>query len=79
MRGCSVLTRPSSISGKPVTSEMSRTVRPPLASACACAAGGNQFDVEGGEAASQIEKAGLVADAEQGAADGAEGHARVLP
>ena len=42
------------------------------------AAGGDQLDAEAGQAASQVDQAGLVADAEQGAADGAKGHARIL-
>ena len=56
MCGCSVLTRPSSISGKPVTSDTSRTVRPASVKRLARAAGGNQFDVEGREAARQSSK-----------------------
>ena len=38
------------------------------------AAGGNQLDVEGGQAAGQVEQAGLVADAEQGATNDAIRH-----
>src|SRR5262249_23514386 len=43
------------------------------------AAGGDQLDVEGDQAAREVEQAGLVADAEQGAANGTEGHGLVLP
>ena len=40
------------------------------------AAGGDQFDAEGGQAAGEVDQAGLVADAEQGAADRTRGTVR---
>ena len=67
--GCRVLTRPSMISGKPVTSDTSRTGRPASRSARGGAAGGQQFDAARGERAGQFDQAGLVGNGQQRAAD----------
>ena len=47
--GCRVLTRPSIISGKPVSSATSLTARPASASALRGAAGGDQLDAVAGQ------------------------------
>ena len=64
-RGCSVLTRPSSISGKPVTSAMSRTASPASASALRVPPVEISSTPKAGQAAGQVDQAGLVADAEK--------------
>ena len=53
IRGWSVLTRPSSISGKPVTSATSVTSRPCLAQRARRAAGRDELEAEPGERASR--------------------------
>ena len=58
--GCSVLTRPSIISGKPVTSDTLTTGSPASARARGGAAGGDQLEAEGDEAAAEVDEPGLV-------------------
>ena len=58
---------------------MSRTARPGVGQRLARAAGGDQLDAEAGQAAGQVDQAGLVADAEQGTANGTQGHRSVPP
>ena len=62
--GCSVLTRPSIISGKPVTSETLVTGSPASASALRGAAGGHQLEAAGGEAAAELDQPGLIGNTE---------------
>ena len=77
--GCSVFTRPSIISGKPVSSATSSTLRPASASALRGAAGRDELDAVAGERAGEIDQAGLVGHREQGAGDAARvfGHERI--
>ena len=67
--GCSVLTRPSRISGKPVRSSIGRTSMPGLAQLAGRAAGRDDLDAQLGEAAGEVDDAGLVGDREQRAPD----------
>src|ERR1700756_4822114 len=64
--GCSVLTRPSIISGKPVRSETSRTARPAAVSA-ARGARGDDLDTAGGQRLREFDQAALVGHRDQGA------------
>ena len=66
--GCSVLTRPSMISGKPVRSATSRTGEPGVAQRACGAAGRKQFDAARGQRAREFDEAGLVGNREQRAA-----------
>ena len=70
--GCRVFTRPSIISGKPVSSATSFTGRPAAAMAARGAAGRDQLDAGGGQRPGGLDEAGLVGDRDQGAADGDE-------
>ena len=74
--GCSVLTRPSRISGAPVRSPTSTTAHVGRAQGRGGAAGGDQLDALGREPAAELDQAGLVVHREQRAADRAEGHRR---
>ena len=65
MRGWSVFTRPSSISGKPVTAATSVTGRPAVAQRRGRAAGRDELEPEPDEARSERGQARLVADREQ--------------
>ena len=58
--GCRVLTRPSIISGKPVTSETLMTGSPAVGEGPGGAAGRDQLDAEGGQAAGEVDQAGFV-------------------
>ena len=62
--GCSVLTRPSIISGKPVTSEMPTTASPRLEGARG-AAGGDELEAASGKTARELDEAGLVGNAQE--------------
>ena len=66
-RGWSVLTRPSSISGKPVTAATSVTGQPGLAQRARRAPGRDQLPATGHEAAPEVRQPRLVAHREQGA------------
>ena len=57
---------------------MSLTAMPESRSSLARASGGDEFDAEAGELAGEIDEAGLVGDAEDGALDAgsAAGHVR---
>ena len=68
--GCSVLTRPSMISGKPVACGDLRDGEAGLAERLGRAAGGENLDAPLGEEAGEADEAGLVGDRDQGAADG---------
>ena len=59
-RGCSVLTRPSIISGKPVTSETLVTGKPGVGERLRRAAGRDELDAAGGQPAAELDQAGLV-------------------
>ncbi len=79
-RGCSVLTRPSIISGKPVRSSIGRTGTPASASALAVPpvetiSTPNSVD----ERAAELDDAGLVGDRDERALDGDVGHGDWLP
>ena len=67
--GCSVFTRPSSISGKPVSSEMSLTAMPESRSSLAVPPVETELDPQAGELAGEVGQAGFVGDAEDGAVD----------
>ena len=60
--GCSVFTRPSSISGKPVISLTSFTGQPGVAQHLGRSAGGDELPAEGVELLGEIDEAGLVGD-----------------
>ncbi len=60
MVGCSVLTRPSIISGKPVWSETSTTSHPLFAQQATGAAGREDFDTSLRECAGKINDTGFV-------------------
>jgi len=62
------LTRPSSISGKPVISLTSFTGIP-WSRSCGGAAGGNELGAHGGEGAGKSTISGFVGDADQDACD----------
>ena len=64
--GCRVLTRPSSISGKPVYFRPRRPPAPPIPRSARGAAGGQDLDAERGEAARELHHAGLVVHADAG-------------
>ena len=64
--GCSVFTRPSIISGKPVSADTLGDGRGRRRSARGGAAGRHELEAAGGEAAAQIDDSGLVGDAQQG-------------
>ena len=68
MPGCRVLTRPSSISGKPVTSATSVTGRPAARKALRGASRGEQFHAEAGETLGELDQARLVGRAQERAA-----------
>jgi len=63
---------------KPVSSEMSLTATPESRSNLAVAPGGDEFDAEAGELRRELDEAGFVGDAEDGALDfvSAAGHDR---
>ena len=65
MRGCSVFTRPSSISGKPVYSATSVTGSADSASSARGAAGGQQRDAPLMQRPRELDDAGLVGDGDQ--------------
>ena len=67
--GCSVLTRPSIISGKPVRSETSRTVEPRVAQRLGGAAGRDQFDAVPRQRRAQFGEPALVRHRQQGPGD----------
>ena len=68
--GCSVLTRPSIISGKPVRSRhVLRPAGPASASALLRAAGRDEVDAALAQRAGEVDEAGLVGDGQQGARD----------
>jgi hypothetical protein len=73
MRGCRVLTRPSSISGKPVTSDTSVTGRPASASSLAVPPVDSRRTPWACSALGKFDDAGLVGHGQQG------GEAMVLP
>ena len=78
-RGCSVLTRPSIISGKPVRSSIGRTGTPASASALAVPPVETISTPNSvGERAAELDDAGLVGDRHERALDGGLGH-RSLP
>ena len=68
--GCSVLTRPSSISGKPVTSETLTTGQPGLGQRLGRPAGRQQCDAAGVQGLGEGHQAGLVRDAQERPPDG---------
>ena len=70
--GCSVFTRPSIISGKPVSSPTSRHGKPGLAERLARAAGGDELDAVAGERAGKLNEPGLVGNGDEGAGDEAK-------
>ena len=68
--GCSVLTRPSIISGKPVTSETLTTGSPASARALAVPPVETSFEAAGVQGLGEGHQAGLVGDTQQRSADG---------
>ena len=70
MRGCSVLTRPSIISGKPVTAATSVTLRPASLKAFEVPPVEISCDAVLGERLGEVDEPGFVRDRQQGAADG---------
>ena len=70
IRGCSVLTRPSRISGKPVTSETPVDGEPRRREVPPGAAGRDELEPERGEAVGELDESGLVGDGEQRAGGG---------
>ena len=76
-RGCSVLTRPSRHSGKPVRSSTLVTGSPRPLDQRGRAAGGDQLDAGVVQAADQVLEPGLVVDGDQGAPDRDAGRADV--
>ncbi len=65
--GCSVFTRPPSISGLPVSAATSVDAEPGAAQRLGRAAGGHELDTEGSEPPAELQQAGLVVNGEQGA------------
>ena len=67
--GCSVLTRPPSISGEPVTWATSRCAMPSLAQLGRRVSAGDQLPAQVREALGQLDQALLVVDGQQGSHD----------
>ena len=64
--GCSVFTRPSIISGKPVTSEIADDGESGLLQGARGSAGRHQFEAAADKSAGEVEETGLVGNTEEG-------------
>ncbi len=81
MRGCSVFTRPPSISGLPVSSATSTTARPGVAQRGRGAARRDELDAERREPAGELDQPGLVGNRQQRTRNAPRrlgGHAKLL-
>ena len=72
--GCSVFTRPSIISGKPVSSATSLHRQARLGERLARAAGRDDLDAAAGQGAGELDEAGLVGNGNQRTANGRHGY-----
>ena len=71
--GCSVFTRPSIISGKPVTSEIADDRQPGLLRARGRAAGRHELEAARGKPAGKLDETGLIGNAQKGSGHGNRG------